>query len=742
MAVKVSNVADPTLIFEFTCTEWALMSDATKADWNVTENSCGVFSGFGSPYAASDIINTLGGFIGVDDPIILTLIDGIYTIGINPATGTMQGSMSANDYLKAQSYLEPVSLNTITTAIPVGAVTSIDVGAALLEKEYVIGDVFSVIDNATGVRVKLTVTADTAALDTSIAVSGTAADAIPIGGILVPIFSVRQTLSAGTGISIVGGVITNTAPDQTVVLNNGAGISVTGTYPNFTIASTVTQYTDELAQDAIGGALTDSQTINFTYNDGANTITADVITQMSITSDASGLKLSGDSASPGNNKLYGTDAGGVKGWYTQPGGGGGLIDGDYGDITVSGTGTVMTIDQNVVTFAKIQQIGTNKLLGRDTPAAGNVEEISLNATLEFDGSLNLRRAALTGDVTAAAGSNATTIPNDTVTNAKLANMNAATLKGNNLGVAADPQDLTKAQIQTLMQFLDGTLTATRIPYAQDADTLIDTANHVWLNATQENLIGGGTSRDARFSHNVTGTISGNSTLIHGENNVSGDYWGIIKNTRNVSNTGRAFFVVEVGGTAAGDAFFVTRIASGAQFSFGIDNSDADKWKLTPLSTAPGSVANSGLIVTSEAVAKVGINKDAPSFPLDVSGINRSDQFIGGNVGWVSGDISFGLGAGTAPTFTGMKGTHNFVRVAFKTGTSPTANNVIFTLVFKGGFGYAAKAFPLLSAGNANAASDITKFYCGDNTGLQFNVVANGTLSASTDYVLYIAFSGY
>jgi hypothetical protein len=32
--------------------------------------------------------------------------------------------------------------------------------------------------------------------------------------------------------------ITNTAPDQTVVLSNGTGISVTGTYPNFTISAT------------------------------------------------------------------------------------------------------------------------------------------------------------------------------------------------------------------------------------------------------------------------------------------------------------------------------------------------------------------------------------------------------------------------------------------------------------------------------------------------------------------------
>lgn len=54
-------------------------------------------------------------------------------------------------------------------------------------------------------------------------------------------------VDGGTGISVspAGPIttsgtftVTNTAPDQTVVLNNGAGISVTGTYPNFTITNT------------------------------------------------------------------------------------------------------------------------------------------------------------------------------------------------------------------------------------------------------------------------------------------------------------------------------------------------------------------------------------------------------------------------------------------------------------------------------------------------------------------------
>jgi hypothetical protein len=48
--------------------------------------------------------------------------------------------------------------------------------------------------------------------------------------------------TAGTGISVsasTGSVtISNTAPDQTVVLNAGTGISTSGTYPNFTIAAT------------------------------------------------------------------------------------------------------------------------------------------------------------------------------------------------------------------------------------------------------------------------------------------------------------------------------------------------------------------------------------------------------------------------------------------------------------------------------------------------------------------------
>jgi|688.fasta_scaffold13570_8 hypothetical protein len=108
-------------------------------------------------------------------------------------------------------------------------------------------------------------------------------------------FITLGSLSGGTGISYnnTTGVITNSAPDQTVSLTAGAGISISGSYPSFTIASTITQYTDALARAAL----------SFTAGSGAYNSTTGVITiptnNNQITNGSNFITLSSLSAGAG-----------------------------------------------------------------------------------------------------------------------------------------------------------------------------------------------------------------------------------------------------------------------------------------------------------------------------------------------------------------------------------------------------------------------------------------------------------
>ena len=113
---------------------------------------------------------------------------------------------------------------------------------------------------------------------------------------------------------------------------------------------------------------------------------------------------------------------------TQAATSGGVSDGDKGDITVSASGTTWTIDANAVTStkladrsvtaAKLFEVGHEKLVGRHGAGAGDAQEIGIDGGLELQGG-NLRRSALTGDVTASAGGNSTTIAAGAVTTSKM-----------------------------------------------------------------------------------------------------------------------------------------------------------------------------------------------------------------------------------------------------------------------------------------------------------------------------------
>lgn len=58
-----------------------------------------------------------------------------------------------------------------------------------------------------------------------------------------------------------------------------------------------------------------------------------------------------------------------------------IANADRGDITTSSSGSVWTIDNNVVTFAKMQDIGTSTLIGRSTAGTGDPESIAIGSGL-------------------------------------------------------------------------------------------------------------------------------------------------------------------------------------------------------------------------------------------------------------------------------------------------------------------------------------------------------------------------
>jgi hypothetical protein len=147
-------------------------------------------------------------------------------------------------------------------------------------------------------------------------------------------------LTLGTGLSLSG--TTLTAPGGVTDGDKG-DITVSSTGSVWTIDSGVVTYAKMQA------ASTNSQILG-------SSSTSTTIAELTI---GSGLSLSGTT-------LTATGAG--------------ITDGDKGDITVSNTGTTWTIDNQAVTYAKIQNVSaTDKLLGRSTAGAGSVEEITCTA---------------------------------------------------------------------------------------------------------------------------------------------------------------------------------------------------------------------------------------------------------------------------------------------------------------------------------------------------------------------------
>jgi hypothetical protein len=120
------------------------------------------------------------------------------------------------------------------------------------------------------------------------------------------------------------------------------------------------------------------------------------------------LKITGGSS----GQVLSTDGSGNLSWATA----GGVSDGDKGDITVSGSGGTWTIDNDAITYAKIQNVSAaSRILGRGSASAGDVQEISIGTGLTMSGTTLSALGAPTAVITKTADetvTSSTTLQND------------------------------------------------------------------------------------------------------------------------------------------------------------------------------------------------------------------------------------------------------------------------------------------------------------------------------------------
>ena len=304
--------------------------------------------------------------------------------------------------------------------------------------------------------------------------------------------------------------------------------------------------------------------------------------------------------------------------------GGGVSDGDKGDITVSASGATWTIDNDAVTYAKIQDVtATDKILGRATIGAGVIEEIACTAAgraLLDDATASDQRATLglgtaattastdyatashahsateitsgvlpdarmpnlTGDVTTVEGAVATTIANSAVTNAKMANMAASTVKARITGSTGAPEDATVAQMQTL---LGGVLLGVRVLTSGTSYSKTANVTKIFVEA-----VGGGGGGG--------GAAGGASNCAAGAGGQGGAYAARLYTGL---GAGPFTYAIGAGGTAGANTGGTGGTGGSTTFTDG-----------TTLLTVPGGAGGSGMASSTANAALGGSGGSAPT----------------------------------------------------------------------------------------------------------------------------------
>jgi hypothetical protein len=256
-------------------------------------------------------------------------------------------------------------------------------------------------------------------------------------------------------------------------------------------------FVGNISNTAIGVDLSGDATIN---NAGVITISNDAISNSKILNDA-----------VGNTKIQ-------DGAVTTSKIADNAVDGTKINLTGNANGDLMYY--NGTDWVRLAT-GSN---GEVLKVVGGIPAWGVDANNTYTGSTSVtlnagsfERAALTGDVTAPANSNTATIANNAVTttkinndavdNTKLSNMATQTIKGRNTAGTGDPEDLTPAQVRTILNVADG---ANNYVHPTQSAIDVDATNNGInvIDRVQVNTLGHVTSVTTRDLSNATTTNPG------------------------------------------------------------------------------------------------------------------------------------------------------------------------------------------------------------------------------------------
>lgn len=321
------------------------------------------------------------------------------------------------------------------------------------------------------------------------------------------------------------------------------------------------------------------------------------------------------STAPTNGQVLGWDG---SSW--APTASAGVATGDKGDISVTNSGNTWTIDNDVVTYAKMQNVSAaSKLLGRGDAGSGDVQEITLGTGLTMSGTTLNAAGGGSGD-----------------------GVSLSIVAFNNTGTQIDKGKIV---------YINGSHGSSEISIAlADADS--ETTSSHTIGCTAEN-IAHGTSGQVR----VFGYLTGLTTNTSDYPTTEGDPFYLSSTAGNATPTlpvqpkhgVRIGFLVKRAGSGTGSVFIAPQnyqeleelsdvlIAGAAEKHVLSWDASAGVWKNRSLSDA-------GIAAASHAHSGADITSGTVGFDRLPTGTSNSTVAVGNHGHTLAGDVTGAIGS--------------------------------------------------------------------------------------------------